>query len=215
MTKQRLGFLLAVTSILITGSAIAQSRICANKTTGNILIRSTCFSSENTVTNIAGLRGPQGIQGVPGAKGAQGLQGLPGVKGSTGAQGVQGVQGPKGEPGSNVDMTKCRTADLVVANQGPNEGGWHLQSTILCAPIDADVPQEEEFLFSHVWENEQNGRPLYSYGAVSESVTYFNNDPSRPVQEVRLDISPWVINESIINSLRDPRGTGVCCPLPQ
>ena len=141
---------LATFAILSNVSAQAQSRICANKTTGNILIRPTCFSSENIITNIAGLKGPtgpigpQGIQGVPGAKGAtgaQGLQGIQGLKGNTGAQGIQGSkgdtgeQGPKGDTGQQgiqgepAEFAQCRQVLGVDVTEeympgGSREGQW-------------------------------------------------------------------------------------------
>jgi hypothetical protein len=186
MTKQRLGFLLTVTSILITGSAIAQSRICANKTTGNILIRSTCFSSENTITNIAGLRGPQGIQGV---------------KGNTGSQGVQGVAGPQGPV---VDVTKCRKVEKTetVISTGPKIPYWF---SAMC--------NQGEFLFNHSGKSEayfEDGTPIsWGWGIAGTNMEYLNgaNYPSGVSYQFNKEWGAGTTyNTTVVTT---------CCPLPQ
>ena len=78
---------------------LLQVRICVNRNTGGIILRSLCLPSEDWVNNISKLIGPQGpegpigSQGVAGPQGEQGLQGLPGPQGEMGEQGIQGVQG--------------------------------------------------------------------------------------------------------------------------
>jgi hypothetical protein len=105
---------LAVFAVLLTVSAQAQSRICANKTTGNILIRSTCYSTETAITNIASLKGPKGDTGLQGPRGLTGAQGTQGLKGDTGSQGIQGLKGDTGAPGS---FSSCyQTTAEIVAN---------------------------------------------------------------------------------------------------
>lgn len=52
----------------LASSSYAQSiKICANKTSGNLFLRPSCFGSERAITNLSALRGPQGPQGVPGS----------------------------------------------------------------------------------------------------------------------------------------------------
>ena len=209
MTKQRLGFLLTVTSILITGSAIAQSRICANKTTGNILIRPTCFGSENTITNIAGLRGPTGPIGPRGIQGVAGAQGIQGLKGNTGAQGVQGATGPQGTPGTNVDISKCHPSALWRDNQAPNEGEWRPCSSLFCAP--------NEFLLSHHWEQESWPYSLeetnYHVGGSTTSAP--GNSLPEPSTPILSSDYCGSFPEDQPGYVGDPHGSGTCCPLPQ
>jgi hypothetical protein len=201
---------LATFAILLTVSAQAQSRICANKVTGNILIRPTCFSSENTITNIANLKGPKGDTGLQGLRGLTGAQGTQGLKGNTGSQ---GVQGPKGESGSNIDMTKCHPTTLEQDNQAPTAGYEHPNSRLYCP--------NGEFLFSHSWEREQRGIDLngwgfseieYHYGT-SVDPTWPIGDPTKPLKGVSYGTS--YPENTPDPKPHDPWGIGVCCPLPQ
>lgn len=195
---------LATFAVLLTVSAQAQSRICANKTTGNILIRTTCFSSENTITNITALKGPQGIQGVPGARGAQGLQGIPGVRGSTGAQGTQGVQGPKGDQGIQgpkgdiVSNVGCRDANI-------QNNADFLSYENMFSNFEVWCPQSE-FLVISGYRGE--GNSVVS----TDSLYYVNNDPTKPIQHVSYTAQASSRDE--YNSMTF-EAFGTCCPLSQ
>ena len=191
---------LAVFAILLTVSAQAQSRICANKVTGNILIRPTCFSSENIITNVAALKGPtgpigpQGIQGVAGAKGAtgaQGVQGIQGLKGNTGSQGIQGLKGDTGAPGS---FSSC----------------YQITADVGAYPDDTD--------YTLVCSKD---------GASGELVYYselFSPNAILSVPQQRF-FSPWIQNGKVVgggwnvpNADLGAVGTiptGLCCPIPQ
>ena len=97
MTKQRLEFLLTVTSILITGSAIAQTKPvtikpptipCVDAVTGAVKIKNKCNTRlGETVLNMNNILSTS-------TTGGQGSQGNQGPKGDTGPQGIQGEQGP-------------------------------------------------------------------------------------------------------------------------
>jgi hypothetical protein len=227
---------LAVFAILLTVSAQAQSRICANKTTGNILIRSTCFSSENTITNIANLKGPkgdtglQGLRGLTGAQGTQGLkgdtgtqgpkgdtgtQGTQGLKGDTGLQGIQGIkgdageQGIKGDQGEPADLTQCRQI----------KGGVEVTNQFFLAGIINSLPNNPTVPASRAFELRcQAGEFLFSYTAITPgSPTVgmykehrFNDDPNGLIEWV-----DFIVNSHPGLDISGVALVGVCCPLSQ
>ena len=94
MTKQRLGFLFAFTSILITGSAIAQTKPvkpptipCVDAVTGAVKIKNKCNTRLGEyVLNVAQLLSaiPDSAQGPQGPAGPQGDPGAPGQPGPAG-----------------------------------------------------------------------------------------------------------------------------------
>lgn len=169
---------LVLLTIISAVSAQAQSRICANKTTGNILIRSTCYSTETTISNIASLKGPKGD------KGDTGLQGLRGLTGAQGIQGEQGLTGPKGEKGETgaqgpvVDVTKCRKAEVVqTVYHDSLLGGWLRGYSLMC--------NQDEFLLNqgllnnYYWEGDP--QPGYEPGLILDDTS--KGDPYWRIKE--------------------------------
>jgi len=106
--------------------ALFNLRICANRNTGQITLRSFCLPAENWIHNMAELIGPQGIQGPVGPQGPQGeiglqgIQGFAGPQGEMGAQGLQGsqgLQGPQG-PAGNVQWQIITADTQAYSNSG-------------------------------------------------------------------------------------------------
>jgi hypothetical protein len=205
---------LAVFAILLTVSAQAQSRICANKTTGNILIRSTCFSSENTITNIANLKGPKGDTGLQGLRGLTGAQGTQGVKGDTGLQGIQGIkgdtgeQGLKGDQGEPADLTQCRQI----------KGGVEVTNQFFLAGIINSLPNNPTVPASRAFELRcQAGEFLFSYTATSPTTPVwmykehrFNDDPNGLIEWV-----DFIVDSYPGLDISHVALVSVCCPLSQ
>ena len=202
---------LAVSAILLTVSAQAQSRICVNRTTGALNIRTACPSTEYTVTNVSALKG---ATGVTGARGAQGLIGQTGARGTAGLAGAVGMKGDKGDPGANVDMTKCYPAILQ-----PDTSATCLyledpftSSTIVCNdPNDYTRVDRNAFLQSWHWEQTQEGRSLYELGTLVQSVQHIDSDNTKPISSAGAILHLFVSG----NWCYDPYGYGTCCPLPQ
>jgi hypothetical protein len=202
---------LAVFAILSTVSAQAQFRICANKTTGNILIRATCFSSENTVTNIASLKGPkgdtglQGLQGLTGAQGTQGLKGdtgTQGLKGDTGAQGTQGIKGDTGVQGPVADVTQCRK--VITPQSTPTENNtYFFWVTAAC--------EQGEFLLNHAARSTAR---YYDGGSVTiggmpnkgNQLEYLNSATYPSGVSYQFPGQGLIVDTEIMMT---------CCPLPQ
>jgi|GEM_PF-3604902 len=90
MRKNSTKFALAILGLIITiDSASADAaRICANRRTGELVVRENCRFNEQWISNVNDLRGKQGEIGPRGPAGALGAQG------ATGAQGLQGPVGP-------------------------------------------------------------------------------------------------------------------------
>jgi len=193
-------------------------RICANKTTGNILIRSTCYSTETTISNIASLKGPKGDKGDTGL---QGLRGLTGAQGIQGVPGTKGEQGPKGDPGTPADLTQCRQVQGVDVTDlywtgGPREG-------TLAVPLSISKIYElrcnaGEFLFSYSAIQGQNLNLPLSYFVNALITPYehrFYNDPSGLLE--------WIEVTATRNDVTGTDSTakifltvpGVCCPIAQ
>jgi hypothetical protein len=224
---------LAVFAILLTVSAQAQSRICANKTTGNIFLRPTCFSSENTITNIANLKGPTGPIGPRGIQGATGLTGAQGIKGNTGAQ------GPKGEPGTSINLSQCRTLkskDEVKpeAYFFDNQAPLMLGATIECSASEFLLNYSEihspnvEFYdispqFNFSTEPQQTGviKSVGYAGTLNpyslDFLTYdptFQDLPSYPLASP-IDFSKYPYDILTRRATYSITVSGTCCPLPQ
>lgn len=157
MTKQRLGFLLTVTSILITGSAIAQTKPvtvkpptipCVDAVTGAVKIKNKCNTRLGEyVLNVAQLlsaipdsaQGPQGPKGDKGDKGDPGVPGANGAQGPKGDSGSNGSQGPVGPAGDGFNPFACELRASI---------GGNLSSTDDIALITADC-RPGEFLMNH------------------------------------------------------------------
>jgi len=82
--------------------------LCANKNTGNLLMRTKCTKAERTVNLnnliVVGAQGAQGQQGPKGDTGNTGPQGTTGLQGSVGATGPQGDPGPQGPAGTVLSV---------------------------------------------------------------------------------------------------------------
>ena len=227
---------LAVFAVLLTVSAQAQSRICANKTTGNILIRSTCYSTETAITNIASLKGPKGDTGLQGLRGLTGAQGTQGIKGNTGAQ---GIQGPKGEPGTSINLSQCRTLkskDEVKpeAYFFENQAPLMLGATIECSASEFLLNYSEihspnvEFYdispqFNFSTEPQQTGiiKSVGYAGTLNpyslDFLTYdptFQDLPSYPLASP-IDFSEYPYDILTRRATYSITVSGTCCPLPQ
>jgi hypothetical protein len=110
-------------------------------------------------------------------------------------------------------MTKCRPADIELDNQAPNDPeSRYVNSNLLCYPREGE-PWGQEFLLSWVWEKHQNGYDLTSLRTFAEELYYVGGDSTKPV--LRASYSGVLSGASYNWPVSDPRGSGVCCPLPQ
>lgn len=101
----------AVLSLMASSATAAERSMvaCISKSSGAVMVRARCRSSERKLSLAAlqvttqvgpkGEVGPQGLRGEKGERGDQGPVGVTGVKGDKGDRGEQGMQGVTGAVG--------------------------------------------------------------------------------------------------------------------
>ena len=201
MTKQRLGFLLAVTSILITGSAIAQTKPvtvkpptipCVDAVTGAVKIKNKCNTRLGEfVLNVAQLLSaiPDTAQGPQGAKGDKGDPGAPGEQGPKGDAGSQGPQGASGGFNPFACQARVITGQTTALNQDVLQ-------------IDARCNQGE-FMLTHGIDGH------YDVSVQGFQLVGVNNQYPIGVLYTTGKLEP------LLNFTWSQSVAIVCCPLPQ
>lgn len=140
------------------GATTNTIRLCANKSSGVVAQRSSCKSSERTLTvNQVGIQGPRGLQGEPGAPGAQGE---PGARGETGATGP--AQLPSLARGNGVGYSAH--VALTTGAPGVVLGAWEI-------PTDSPLHLVTFQFYASVMNNPN---PIYVSCGVSGYPQYVN-----------------------------------------
>lgn len=163
LTGAALLAMIAVLSVVVqagtsAGAATNTIKLCASKSSGVVAQRSSCKSSERTLTvNQVGIQGPRGLQGEPGAPGAQGE---PGARGETGATGP--AQLPSLARGNGVGYSARVT--LTTGAPGVVLGAWEM-------PTDSPFHLVTFQFYASVMNNPN---PIYVSCGVSGYAQYIN-----------------------------------------